>query len=377
MLQDEYNVSGNETFEKFFNAIKKNYENTKCINVMAEDITVLSFEEEKDDKYFFRLLGVKGMKAIEENNPLPVVNLAYCNDSNRKIIKECTETTGVALSIPIEGKDVAFLVSDLALKTMFQYTGIKYPKFHQKNIFRDILLQDGFFSLGEKKLSFVYKENNGVRKIFACAAAGHKLTSSQTIVEIVRHIPAFAMISDWNISHRQTTIKIIYPDMRGCVITNSDIGEGSLSVSRFITIGGTNLITNTQRFSHKSKSFDVKEIAAHTVDAQDENMLNKVNKFSKIPFNGNIYDVIDLWFDAFEEELDCVGAKRKIKIKTMLKNTSIPILNWYDVCALIFSSFSLMKEDGLALSTISNLSKSIVSKTIYFLNSICKKNKIS
>lgn len=279
MLENTF-VKAGTGFESFKEECSKLAEQTKEMEVLGRDLTFLSLctlpEKQVPGKAMFYVFNEETIADFIEGKKLQIGALPR-ESIGENLLKELEETTG--LMIIHKPSETKFLVSDFAIPTLSSRSNVKGDAtISRQNIVRNLHFADVIIA-ENRRITFAYREENGVKKIFATMGREYKLIPQTIIGEMADALidegeMGDAICKNWSIDHAFTELNLYFPDMKSdfeATYSVSDITPGV----QFLTsdIGRAGVIARGV-FYHRDSYVVTDEVwIRHTLNVTPESVL--------------------------------------------------------------------------------------------------------
>ncbi|WP_027438679.1 hypothetical protein [Lachnospira multipara] len=274
-LNDDFKISGT-TYESFAEAIKNMTDVTHVKKVRNFNIEMLSAinGDSKDNIQFFFGLGQDSIEFFEKNYMLNKKYGVDVKNFGNDLVNELINTTQLMFYLPNEREK--FIVSNWSMPSLTaraSITGTNSVGMH--GIIRNMHLAKGLLvDKAEEYSNIVYREVDGVKKIFAVMSHYYQHIPQTLLCEIIEKIISQNKmgrmeVREWNMSHDFTNVYLEFPDLTvdfpnskmnskelvpGILLATSDIGVSSIIVKTTYRKGRSILIDKEINFVHKTKN---------------------------------------------------------------------------------------------------------------------------
>lgn len=285
-LLDTYSLTGTEKAD-FEKAVKEMAEVTKTMTINTEMIQSLSVcnlkEFENEDTQAFYMLGNLQLDKLMSGGKMQVGRV-YKSSFGEDILNEMKNSTNLCFLIDKE----KYPVSSLALLTLTARAGVTGEStFNRQNLIRNMHIADTLQRGG--KTTIVYREENGVKKIFAVMGRAYNYIPQTILLDIITLIDKDKKLGIsspvcWGISHSITSYMETFPEAAedfertygikdktpGIIIETSDIGYCSVTVKSVLKTKGSYVVMDEIKFQHTPKTTPERIITAIDKDIFDK-----------------------------------------------------------------------------------------------------------
>lgn len=278
-LQDHYENFGCD-LESFREATEFFSQNTYSIDVIPMECSVLTVcNEDRFQKKGMYAFHVWNVSTLEDFSRMlarergPVIAHIPIGDIPENIFREMEDTTQMCVLI----NGGTYVVSELAIPTLTTKVGIGgNTTINSHTFLRNCHLAEGWFdSVG--KTHIIYREENGVRKIFAFMGSRYQDNFQSCMTAILDSIQDEAVLGDmivrsWHQDHRFTKIHVEFPKaaediaeaypeldkefVPGIELQTSDVGASSLTARGILRVGRSNIVFGEVGIPHSTCDMD-------------------------------------------------------------------------------------------------------------------------
>lgn len=270
---------------------------TYNIEVLGRDLTFLSLcdipEKQVPGKVVFYVFNEETLADFFEGKKLQVGAISE-ESIGEELLDELRKTTGlVVIHRPTEQR---FIVSDLAIPTLTIRAQVNGDAtINRQNLVRNMHFADTIIARNER-VNMVYREENGVKKIFACMGRQFKLIRQTIIADMADkimgdEIMGKASVMNWSVDHSFTELNLVFPKLKedfeaaykvtgitpGVQLMTSDIGRCSIIARGVYYKGHSYVITDEVQIKHVSSV-----TSENVLRAVNEGIFDKVRVFPEL-----------------------------------------------------------------------------------------------
>ncbi len=271
ILNDHYRETGAD-YEVFKSKVSDMVGITKDITVRGGDVELLSYcdipEVQEEGKLKFYVLSDSYIQDFLSGKRL-VIGGVPKDAFPEELIEEMIATTGLVAVIGNE----KYLVSDLAIPTLSLRASVSGDKtINRQNLIRNLHFADAIISKNDT-IHFVYREVDGVKKIFAALGSQYSYIPQSVITDaadiiMVEEKVGKAEVCRYEIDHDFTTITLSLPELSeavkddyslphaitpGIYLATSDTGSSSITARSVYYSGRGMVILDEVMIKHVGK----------------------------------------------------------------------------------------------------------------------------
>ncbi len=271
MLERNFFKSGN-TLDEFKQVNKDLADITHNVEVLGKDLTFLSLctipEYQVPGKVVFYVLSEETLTDFLNGKKQQVGSVAL-EDVGEENLEELKKTTGLAAVHRPTG--TKYLISDWAVPTLTIRAKVNGEStINRQNLFRNMHFADSIISMNER-INFIYREEGGIRKVFACMGTQFKAVKQTIIADMAEKIMSDKILGKagvryWTVDHGFTELNLEFPKLAkefedvygvkgvipGVQFMTSDIGRCSI-IARGVFYKGTSyVVTDEMQVKHVS-----------------------------------------------------------------------------------------------------------------------------
>ena len=298
MLKNNFSKSG-VTLDEFKKVNEALADITFNVEVLGKDLTFLSLctipSHQVPGKAVFYVFSEETLADFFEGKKLQIGAIDR-STIGEELLKELEETTG--LMIVHRPTNTKYLVSDLAIPTMTIRSKVNGEStINRQNIVRNMHFADSIISMNER-INFIYREENGIKKIFAGMGTQFKPVRQTIIADMADKISedkvmGNAVVKFWGVDHAFTELNLAFPKLSedfeaaygvagvipGVQLMTSDIGRCSIIARGCYFRKGSNSYVVTDEIQNKHVSSVTAEEVLKNVD---EGIFDKIRLFPEL-----------------------------------------------------------------------------------------------
>ena len=182
----------------------------------------------------------------------------------QEVLAEVKKNTGLIALF----ENRVYSVSAYALPLLLQRAEVAghFP-IRENGIIRDLMAASGLFACNER-MTVVYREDEGIRKIFAFMGGKYIPVKQRSLLEVLNSLKREGICGEYRLSnylvdHEYTDIEVSFPEMAeeystlvgkdvipGVILSTSDIGSSSVRIRGIYRIGGHRVLTEEVGLRH-------------------------------------------------------------------------------------------------------------------------------